>query len=61
MDQSLAQAFVNFLETESKPKVMVKLPVAEMADSRNRKAQVRNMKGVVIISTTFLSVKCMKK
>lgn len=34
LDQSLAQAFVQFLEAESTPKVPVKLPVAEMAESK---------------------------
>ena len=34
LDQSLAQAFVQFLETESTPKVPLKLPAAEMAASR---------------------------
>ncbi len=32
LDQSLAQAFVQFLETESAPKTPLKLPVSEMAD-----------------------------
>lgn len=42
MDQSLAQAFIQFLETESTPKVQMKLPVSEMADEKlsSRKSSV---------------------
>ncbi len=34
LDQSLAQAFVSFLENESSPKAPLRLPVVDMAEER---------------------------
>ncbi|TRY78139.1 hypothetical protein TCAL_06788 [Tigriopus californicus] len=39
LDQGLAQAFVQFLENESTPKVPPKLPVSEMAETKTRQME----------------------